>query len=229
MNIVYLRVSTEDQNPENQKNEVLSLSAGLEVTIFEENQSAFKDDYKREQFNKILELIRKGKVKNFYAWDLDRIYRNRLKLKEFFELCRIMGVQVSTVRQDWLKSLKTESESLNAMLQDLLINLLGWLAEEESSKKSQRVKIAYQNKKGANWGRPKIEVDYSTRLKVHQEKKEGYSIRMIAQNLNLKKNQVERILKLSEKSPLEKCNSFIKKFDYQDSPTKEQLKDKNEN
>jgi DNA invertase Pin-like site-specific DNA recombinase len=238
MNIVYLRVSTEDQNPENQKKEVLSLSEGLEVTIFEENQSAFKDDYKREQFNKILELIRKGKVKNFYAWDLDRIYRNRLKLKEFFELCRIKGVQVSTFRQDWLRSLKTENESLNAMLQDLLINLLGWLAEEESSKKSQRVKIAYQNKKGANWGRPKVEISYKVRLAIENHLERGYSIRHTAEMFGIKKNLIEKIKKetgkgnktnstlMSVKSPLEKCNSFIKKFDSQDCPTKEQLKDK---
>jgi DNA invertase Pin-like site-specific DNA recombinase len=229
MNIAYLRVSTDDQNPENQKKEVLSLFLAEEqenVFIFEENKSAFKDDFKREEFNNVLELIRKGKVKKFVAWDLDRIYRNRLKLKEFFELCRIKGVQVSTFRQDWLRSLKTENESLNAMLQDLLINLLGWLAEEESLKKSERVKIAYQNKKGKNWGRPKVELSYSQQLMIKRLKEQGESIREIAKGLDLKKNQVEKALKVSVKSPLEKCNSFIKEMQNKERPTKEQLKDK---
>jgi DNA invertase Pin-like site-specific DNA recombinase len=226
MEVVYLRVSTDDQNPENQKKEVLSLFEGSDVEIYEENKSAFKDDFKREEFNKILKLIRQNKVSKIAVWDLDRIYRNRGKLKEFFELCSSRGVEVLSFRQKWLNDIKTNNESLNQMLLDMLLNILGWLAEEESQKKSDRVKIAYKNHKGKTWGRPESTLDYSTLLKIHQLKQNGLSIRKIMVELDLKKNQVEKGLKVSVKSPLEKCNSFINEMAQKGRPLKEQLKDK---
>src|SRR6185369_9495687 len=87
MQIIYIRTSTKDQTPELQLRDILpQVKEGHE--IFTEKQSAYKENIKRPVFNEVLELIKKGKVKHLYVWDLDRLYRNRLRLKELFQLCK---------------------------------------------------------------------------------------------------------------------------------------------
>jgi len=69
-------------------------------------------------------------------------------------------------------------EPFNEIMFDMMLQIMGWLAEEESRKKSERVKIAYQNKKG-EWGRKK-EIGKKTINKVLELYEKGYSIRKIS-------------------------------------------------
>lgn len=150
MNIIYLRTSTEEQNPENQKADCLSL--GYESPeVYEEKQSAFKDK-DRPIFENIKSKIAKGQVENFIVWDWDRIFRNRKKLKEFFEFCKIYKCKIHSFRQSFYEQLYNLPEPFNEMIQNIFLDLLGWLAEDESKKKSERVKIAYNNRKN-EWGK----------------------------------------------------------------------------
>ena len=55
--IIYLRTSTEEQNPENQLKDCLSINKYGEYELFQEQQSAWKDDLKRIEFNKIISLM----------------------------------------------------------------------------------------------------------------------------------------------------------------------------
>ena len=52
MNIIHIRTSTEDQNPENQLKDCLSIykEEWGEYKLFEEKQSAWKDNVTREVF-----------------------------------------------------------------------------------------------------------------------------------------------------------------------------------
>jgi DNA invertase Pin-like site-specific DNA recombinase len=160
MIIIYLRTSTGEQNPENQKNDCLILAKLIkeEFEIFEEKQSAFKDD-DREIFESIKRRIKNKEITHLIVWDLDRLFRNRKKLIEFFEYCKIYKCKIHSFRQQWLEQLNNIPEPFNEIMHGLMLQIMGWLAEEESQKKSERVKNAIRIKdgitksyKGNKWG-----------------------------------------------------------------------------
>lgn len=205
--IIYLRTSTGEQNPENQLKDCLTLTKG-EHEILEEKQSAFKDE-EREVFEGIRKRIKSGEVEHLIVWDLDRLVRNRKKLIEFFEFCKIYKTKIHSFRQNWLEQLNNIPEPFNEMMHALMLQIMGWLAEEESKKKSERVKAAIrikenetQSYKGNKWGRK--ELPKSVVEGVQELFRTGYSIRKIASEVtywdksgnkrNISKSSVQKIL-----------------------------------
>lgn len=222
MNIIYIRTSSEDQNPENQLKDCLRLCNG-EYTLFKDKQTAFKDNVQREQFNKAIKLIKSNKVKDFYVWDLDRIYRNRKRLKEFFELCKIYNCNIHSYNQQWLEELLKIPEPFNDIMYDLMLNLMGWLAEDESKKKSDRVKIAIRKKngvtrsyKGNKWGRKAINKKVID--EILEKHKKGKKLREITEEVtywdknNNKKNVslgfVHKVINFHKMTPKSKEVKF---------------------
>ena len=75
---------------------------------------------------------------------------------------------------------------------ELVINLMGWLAEDESKKKSERVKIAYKNRK-TKWGRKPI---HTNKKKIVLDlRNSGFSIRSISKQTGLSVGSVHKITK----------------------------------
>src|SRR3989344_6751108 len=186
--IIYLRTSTEEQNPQNQLEACEQLTQKLSLKdydVFEDKVSGWKE-LERKNFNEIKKAIEKAQVKYLICWDLDRLYRNRKKLIEFFELCKIYNCKIYSVRQDWLESINRIQEPFNEIMHSLMLQIMGWLAEEESNKKSERVKLAIKkntlgktySKFGNKWGRKAIN---SNRLKnkVIELRQQGLSFRNI--------------------------------------------------
>jgi len=141
-NIITLRTSGKDQNPENQLSDCLELGKSLKLSdceVLEEQKSAFKDDVKREVFDSIIERIKKRQVDNLLCWDLDRLYRDRKKLVAFFELCKIYNCKIYSFRQRWLEELNNIPAPFNDIMHSLMLQIMGWLAFEESSKRSSRI------------------------------------------------------------------------------------------
>src|SRR3989304_2967392 len=98
-NIIYIRTSTKEQSPELQLKDIkLTFGELQEAIIFEDKQSAFKDNIQREGFNELLNLIKKKEIENIYVWDWDRLYRNRNKLKGFFQMCLFYNVNIHSHR-----------------------------------------------------------------------------------------------------------------------------------
>ena len=161
---IYMRTSTEEQNPQNQLKDCVGLVGGEKYKLYEEKQSAWKEEEKRECFNLVKEEIKQKRIKLLIVWDLDRIYRNRKKLIQFFEFCKIYGCEVKSFRQRWLNDLSNIPSPFNEIMFNLMLQIMGWLAEEESSKKSERVKASItkddkgktHSKYGKVWGRKVI-------------------------------------------------------------------------
>ncbi len=186
--IIYNRVSTEDQNPENQIKDCLKLVKRLNLfdyDILQEKKSGFKSHVEREKFNLIKDVIKKRKVDHLIVWDLDRLFRNRKKLVQFFEYCKLYNCKIHSHNQEWLEQLHNIPDPFNEIMHTLMLNLMGWLAEDESKKKSARVKASIRVKdgkvlsyKGNKWGRPEI----SKRVieDVIKLKDQGLTIRQIS-------------------------------------------------
>ena len=207
--IIYIRTSTLEQSPELQLKDIATITPLDDGMIYKEQLSAWCENVKRVVFEDILKLIKKHKASDLYVWDLDRIYRNRKRLQEFFILCKSYNCKIHSYRQKWLEDINSIPEPFNEIVNDLLISVFGWIAEEESNKKSERIKLAVRKKtgkktksyKGKKWGRralPKQTVD-----KVMELHEQGFSIRKIADNVqkwnngnskNISKSFVHKII-----------------------------------
>lgn len=169
-NIIYIRTSTEDQNPKLQIEDCLNLAEKLQMTDFEivEDKVSGWKELDRDGFDGLEREVKSSHIKVIICWDLDRLYRNRVRLTQFFQLCKIYNVKIHSVRQTWLEDLNNIPAPFNDITHTLMLNIMGWLAEEESNKKSKRVKLAVvkQDKdgniikavsyKGNKWGRKEV-------------------------------------------------------------------------
>lgn len=181
---LYIRCSTLEQEPDLQINDIKTICE-KPFELFKENQSAWAENVVRPVFSSIISLIKKRKISDLYVWDLDRIYRNRKRLQEFFILCKTYDCKVHSYRQNWLEDINSIPAPFNEIVFDLLINITGWMGQDESQKKSERVKMAVKKRnngtysyKGNKWGRkalPKQTIDRV--LEFHLQ---GKSIREIA-------------------------------------------------
>lgn len=185
--IIYARVSTEEQNPENQIDNIKTLlpESNTEAIVLLEKQSAWKDK-DRPQFNMLVDKIKHSQVCDVYVWDLDRLYRNRKKIVAFMELCKAYKVKVHSYRQQWLEDLHKAPDPWGEIMTGLMVQIMGWMAEDESKKKSERVKAAVKrgadgvtrSYKGNKWGDKGLPKQTINRiLEAH---KSGLSIREIA-------------------------------------------------
>lgn len=180
--IIYLRTSTREQNPELQKQECMTFAKqrGYEVIdCYEEKLSGFKDIV-RPKYDLIKEKARLGEIQAVIVWAFDRWVRNRDTLIEDVTILRNYGVKLHSVKDNWLEAINIEG-SLGKTIQEFLLGLLGSLAEMESKRKSERMKMAYDNYEGQEWGRPNLsnEVDSS----IVEAYRQGKSLRNISKTV----------------------------------------------
>ncbi len=214
--IIYNRVSTDRQNPENQLKDCVAMAGRLnlnEYDVLQEMKSGYKE-IEREIFNSIKKAIQRRQVKNLIVWDLDRLFRNRKKLISFFEFCKIYNCKIYSFRQEWLEGINSIQSPFNEIVHSLMLQLMGWLSEDESRKKSDRVKASVRKKKGITytykgnkWGRKPI--NKKVIKEVLELRKQGLSIREIAGKVyywsnqrnkkQLSKSAVHKILSESNK------------------------------
>jgi len=204
-NIIYIRTSTEEQNPKNQLEDCKKLAEKLNLKdfeILEERKSAFKNNVKREVFNSIKRAIQKGEVKNLIVWDLDRLYRNRVKTVEFIRNYSKLGLRVYSYRQDWFERFNDIPEPFNEIMSDLMLQIVSWMAEEESKKKGERVKLAVRKKegkptksyKGNKWGRKSLSTFKKNKIKQLKKQNPKMSLREIANKIGISKSAVHKYL-----------------------------------
>jgi DNA invertase Pin-like site-specific DNA recombinase len=199
--IIYNRVSTKEQNPEHQKAECLlfAKNRGYEVIeILSEELSGFKD-INRPQYEKAIEMARKGEIQAVICWSMDRWVRNRDTLLEDVVILRNYGVKLHSVKEAWLEAINIEG-SLGRTIQEFLLGLIGSLAEMESQRKSERVKIAFLNHKGKKWGRPKV---HTNKINIILEDlNSGLSYRQISEKRNISIGTISKILSSVHKTEL---------------------------
>jgi DNA invertase Pin-like site-specific DNA recombinase len=193
MNYIFIRTSTKEQEPTLQLDNIVSTFRVESYKIIIEKDSAFKEKAKRVEFEKLKKLISAGKVSQLFVWDLDRIHRNRKKLIEFLALCKIYKTKVYSYNQQWMQSIQQIQEPFNEIMFDMMLSIMGWLAEDESAKKSNRVKMAVRRTesgtlsyKGAKWGRKALSKQVVSKIQeLHKQEK---SIREIAQMVQVYDN-----------------------------------------
>lgn len=152
----YARVSSTDQNPDRQI-EALN-QAGVEK-IFTDKQSGKNMD--RPEWLELASYVRDGDT--LVITSLDRLSRSYGDIKSTISQLHSKGVALEVIEQPYL-SINTNNPKLDEALTDMLVSLMGFIADNEREKikerQSQGIKIA--KAKGKYKGRQK---EYSSNSK----------------------------------------------------------------
>jgi len=143
---VWQRVSTEEQRAANQAPDIARFAEhhGLQVVrTFAMDDSAWKDgggpEY-RTQLKAAMDAAWRGEFKILIVWALDRITREgaegALRLIRQF---RERGCTVISVQEPWLNG--------TPEIVDVLVAFAGWMAEQESARRSERIKAGIARRK----------------------------------------------------------------------------------
>lgn len=176
---IYLRTSTLEQKPVMQKKPCIKFAESRGYTIegiYLEQISAYKQK-DRPQYEKVKNKAFKGEIQAVIVWALDRWVRNRDTLLEDVTILRNFNCKLHSVNEQWLEAINIEG-ALGKTIQEFLLGLVGSLAELESQRKSERVKMAYKNHKGKSWGRPNIKD--RVKADIIEMYNRGYTMRKIA-------------------------------------------------
>jgi DNA invertase Pin-like site-specific DNA recombinase len=157
--------------------------------VFEENVSAAAKV--RPEFDRMMGCAHRAEFEVLVVWSLDRLGRSMVgNLQAVLDLDR-RGVQVVSVREPWL-------DSDIGPARQLLLGVMGWVAEQERVRVGQRVRAGLDRVKrsGVKLGRP---VALVNKTAVFNMKREGRSVRDIAKALGLSPSVVQRTLKACQK------------------------------
>jgi DNA invertase Pin-like site-specific DNA recombinase len=143
---LWIRVSTDHQETANQVPDLERFAAhhGLDIVQrYELNDSAWKNgggtDY-RQQMHAAKDAAYRGEFSVLIIWALDRFGRNGTEetlrhLRQFSE----RGCDVMSVQESWLNGSGEQRE--------LLIGIHAWMAQQESARRSERIKAGLARRK----------------------------------------------------------------------------------
>lgn len=182
---VYVRVSSDDQNPELQHAEIAKFCAqrGWEIVeSFAEKISGTTSD--RAEFQKLLDGARSKRFDAVVVWKLDRFARSLVTLVETLDFLGRHDVAFVSVR---------DNLDFTTAVGRLMFHMLGAFAEFEAEIIKERVRAGLANARarGRQIGRPRS-VD---RAKVLELLKGGHSQRRIARELGISVGSVTNVIR----------------------------------
>jgi DNA invertase Pin-like site-specific DNA recombinase len=196
---IYLRTSTDEQTPENQETPCLKFAAdkGYDIEgVYIEKLSGYKD-VKRPEYDKIKDKAKRREIDAVIVWALDRWVRNRDTLLDDVTILRMFGCKIHSVQEAWLEAINIEG-SLGKTIQEFLLGLLGSIAEMESQRKSERVKLAYKRGRHKKWGRPSV---HTNKKKIVIElRNQGLTYNQIKEKTKLSLGKISEILTFHKRS-----------------------------
>lgn len=108
--VAYIRVSTEDQNPQLQKDSIKAYGVGR---VFQDIDSGMNDD--RRAYTQLIEAIRAGDVRKVVVYRIDRLGRNPVELVSFFwEILDPYNVEIDSIMEPFAKSWNRSSWAFRA-------------------------------------------------------------------------------------------------------------------
>jgi len=175
--VIYLRVSSSEQTVENQLPALEKWVAdkGHELLeVYSEAESAWKSGHQRE-LSRLFADLAKHRPDICLVWALDRLTREGIgKIFELINRFKIHGVQVVSFQESWTE--------VGGLMADLLYAITGWIANFESSRRSERIKASIERlrREGKPVGRKKGAKDKQKR------KRTGYLLRYASPELRQK-------------------------------------------
>jgi len=186
---IYLRVSTDKQELENQLQPLLGFASkkGFEVYKVYKDIATGKSS-NREEFNTMISDAHQRKFNAILVWALDRLSREGMvKTVHLLEHLSNIGVNVISYTEPYL-------DTSNELARNILLAVVSTLAKAEREKIPERTKAGLERlrKKGKKLGRPPIPETIKERIvKLRNEK---LSLREIGETLGVSHTLVSKVL-----------------------------------
>jgi DNA invertase Pin-like site-specific DNA recombinase len=185
---LYLRVSTDKQETENQALQLRDFAAKQEWEIVHEYtdyESGSKAD--RTQFRQMFDDASRREFDLVLFWALDRLSREGvLETLQYLNRLTSCGVGFRSYTEQFFDSC--------GVFKDAIIAIMATLAKQERVKRSERTKagLARVRAAGRRLGRPG-KLDGKHRAEIGRLKAQGLSLRAIARQLGISDRSVRRL------------------------------------
>ena len=190
---LYARVSTSEQNPQLQTDELRQVALQRGWTVVGEfvdvGISGTKD--RRPELDKMMQLVARGRVDIVACWRFDRFARSTRHLVVALEEFRTVGVDFISIRDS------IDTTTPHGRFAFTLIAAVSAL-EIELIRERTIAGLQATRRRGTILGRPKVVFDLE---RAYQLRAEGQSIRMIARTLGIAAATVQRSLQAAQNTP----------------------------
>ena len=132
----YIRVSSKDQNPERQFEAIKEFEKEIkDENIYLDKQTG--KDFNREKYQELKLILREGDT--LIVKELDRLGRNKEMIKDELSFLKNEGIRVKILNiPTTLMDLPEENAWVIEMVNNILIEVLGAIAEDERNKIIER-------------------------------------------------------------------------------------------
>lgn len=183
--VLYMRVSTTDQNVDSQLYDLRQLSTqrGYEIVReYTDKISGLKA--RRPGLDQLMHDARRGRFDVLLVWACDRIARSTRHLLEVLDEMNHLGIEFVSFR---------ENLDTGGPLGRAIVVIIGAIAELERSLIIERVKAGMRRARleGQHIGRPPLDLDRAAILSDHQR---GRSLGQIAREHRISRTTVHRVL-----------------------------------
>ena len=182
---LYLRVSSNDQNPETQRYDLLQLVQQRGLTIVDEYVDKLSGARaRRPGLDRLMSDARRGRFDVVVVWAFDRLARSVRHFLETLDELNHLNIGFVSFR---------ENIDTSGPLGRAMIIIVSAVAELERNLIVERVKAGMRRAKleGQHIGRPKLIVD---RDAVLRDRQRGISIRQLAKMHRLSRTSITRVL-----------------------------------
>ncbi|MGI9293844.1 MAG: recombinase family protein [Pseudomonadales bacterium] len=186
---IYARVSTGEQTPDNQLEELRTVAQRMQWQVVSEfvdhGISGAKDRDQRPAYDQLCTAIARREIELVMAWSVDRLGRSLQKLVRFLSELQAKHIDLYLHQQ----GIDTTTPAGKAMFQ-----MCGVFAEFEQAMIQERVKAGLQRAKaqGKTLGRPRVSV--ATERAILAARQQGTGIGKIARNLKVGVSTVQRVV-----------------------------------
>ena len=141
----YIRVSTKQQNEQLQldaMNKFIEDNGIEDPKVYIDKQTGTNTD--RPEFQAMLKAIGKGDL--LVIWALDRLSRNYNDCKRLWSELTNRGVDIHVITMPILDT-RQYKDTLGNFINDLIVTILGYVAEQETNARRERATAGYKSMK----------------------------------------------------------------------------------
>ena len=186
--IGYVRVSTNEQHPENQIAQLLEAGVPQDLIYIDRGVSGTIPPRKRPAFKRMVEYIadHPGEIRCLMVVELSRLGRTTMETITAVQELEQLGPIIWS-----LSPHEAFTRSEDAAIRQLLLMILSWVAERERANLIERTHAGLERARaeGKELGRPRADIDWD---RVAALRNEGASWAAVAESLGMSGQQLWR-------------------------------------
>lgn len=191
----YIRVSSKEQNEQRQIEAMKQFNEANNITnAIELIDKASGTNTDREQLQLLLKVVGEGDL--VVIKSIDRLSRNYKECKQLWEEITSKGADIVVIDMPMLDT-RQYKDLLGSFISDLILSVLGYVAEQETEFRKQRQSegIAIAKAQGKHLGRPKAEYPNNFKEQYELWKQGSQTAKATMDNLGLKRTTFYKLVK----------------------------------